>query len=466
VKSGLIFWSLVIPILAAPLPFGSVSEWAWGPQVIIAAFVLAAWILFVVTGGLTVTVGLKQIAIPAVLFGVTIVWILIQLAPFTPASWHHPVWREAATALGTTAGSRITVDPDRSAAGIARLLWYATVFWLALQLGRDRVIARRSIWLVSVAAAAYAAYGLAVHLGGTETVLWTKKNVYLGSLTSTFVNKNSYAAFAGLGLICLTSLLAERLIERSTEGETSGGRFALLANELIAKGWPLLVGWFLVATALILANSRAGLASGIIGLIALIMAIAASRSVSSRFSKWFAGITVGAILIFVIVSGGQVLHRFDKTIEAAGSRIALYELTLRAIDDSPMLGMGYGTFPRVFELYRVPVLTASIYEARHTAQKAHNTYLENALELGIPVATALTLSVVWFVGACILGIRRRRRDSMYAAVGIAASVLVGIHSIFDFSLQIPAICVTYFFLLGIACAQSWSTHKSKDGFAR
>ena len=58
---------------------------------------------------------------------------------------------------------------------------------------------------------------------------------------------------------------------------------------------------------------------------------------------------------------------------------------------------------------------------------------------------------------CIRGLRQRGRDWIYPATGISATVLVGIHSYFDFSLQMPAVAMTYACILGIACAQSYSS---------
>ncbi|KKM69395.1 hypothetical protein LCGC14_1451270, partial [marine sediment metagenome] len=41
-------------------------------------------------------------------------------------------------------------------------------------------------------------------------------------------------------------------------------------------------------------------------------------------------------------------------------------------------------------------------------------------------------------------------------------VLVGVHSMVDFSLQIPAIGATFALILGIGCAQSWSSRPRRE----
>ena len=89
--------------------------------------------------------------------------------------------------------------------------------------------------------------------------------------------------------------------------------------------------------------------------------------------------------------------------------------------------------------------------------RAHNTWLENLFELGVPAAMALFLAIGGLVVICLQGVRRRRRDWAFPAVGVAASVLVGVHAMLDFSLQLPAVAILYACIMGVACAQSWSS---------
>ena len=46
---------------------------------------------------------------------------------------------------------------------------------------------------------------------------------------------------------------------------------------------------------------------------------------------------------------------------------------------------------------------------------------------------------------------------MYPCVGLAATVLVGLHALADFTLQVPAVMASYMLIMGAACAQSWSS---------
>ncbi|WP_207436414.1 hypothetical protein, partial [Sabulibacter ruber] len=100
-------------------------------------------------------------------------------------AWWHPRWGEAAQALGLPVAGGVSIDPAMTHAAILRLFTYAGVFWLAVQLGRERARAREAIVAVAVAGCVYAAYGLAMHFSGWERILWIEKWAYVGDLTAT-----------------------------------------------------------------------------------------------------------------------------------------------------------------------------------------------------------------------------------------------------------------------------------------
>jgi len=451
-----LFGALLLVVLLSPLPFGSAEIWAWGSLAIVTAGLLAAWAILVATARIDVAVPFAKVRVPALLFGIVVLWTLIQTAPFTPQSWHHPIWAESAKALGLPYTGRISLDPDETMSALARLLWYAAIFWLALQIGRDRSSARVSVSLITWTGLAYATYGLVVKLTGGESVLWVKKFIYHTDVTSTFINKNSYAAFAGISLVCATALLVDRVLAIPRQEVVKAGKFAAIVNALIARSWFLILTWMVVLTAIILSNSRAGLVSCVIGLIAFIVTLSFSKAVPSRLGRWFGLVMVLGIAGFFAFGGETVDKRFAFVVEQSKSRIAIYETTLEMVKDSPLLGMGLGTYPQVFQLYR-----KSDRDHQVPARRAHNTYLENAAELGIPATLCLVLAVGGLCLMCLSGVRHRRSDVVIPAIGVAVTVLLGLHSFIDFSLQIPAVAATYVFIMGLGCAQSWSTRRRR-----
>ena len=79
----------------------------------------------------------------------------------------------------------------------------------------------------------------------------------------------------------------------------------------------------------------------------------------------------------------------------------------------------------------------------------------------LPAALALNLAILWLAAICFRGVRERRRNRAYPALGVAATLLVGLHAMVDFSLQIPAVAVLYAFMMGPAVAQSAPSSKRK-----
>jgi len=357
--------------------------------------------------------------------------------------------------LGLSVTGSISPDPFKTYSGLLRLLTYAGVFWLSLQFCRSRERAQQVIITISLIGLVYAGYGLFVEFTGSETILWFKKTAYLENLTSTFVNRNSYATYAGLGLICATGMIFKLVGDLGGEHISLRETIRAVVLRLLGQGWPFIVAWFVIFVALLLTGSRGGFLATAAGLVTLFIAVGVAASGEYKFSKKLAGAAALVAVGFLILSGGVTLDRLAQTAEKSDLRPQIYEQTTTAISDSPWLGTGFGTFNDVFRIYRTSAFGV-------TVAKAHNTYLENTLELGIPGSVALTLSVVCLFILCVMGIRRRRRDAIYPSIGIAASVLVGSHALVDFSLQIPAVTLTYCLLMGAACAQSWSSRRPTD----
>jgi O-antigen ligase len=202
------------------------------------------------------------------------------------------------------------------------------------------------------------------------------------------------------------------------------------------------------ASALLLSNSRGGLVAATAGLIALFLVTWTARRRAGGYANWLAGAVAVAGVAFVAFSGGRVMDRLGDTAAKGDVRLRLYELSLAALDNDAWRGTGYGTFADTFQTYR----TADIEQP---VLRAHNTYLDNAVELGVPAAAALVLAVAWLAVLCLAGARRRNRDTIYPRIGVAASVLVGLHATMDFTLEVPAVAATFCLLLGCAVAQSW-----------
>jgi len=449
------FWVLVGMVVLTPLPLGSVHRWSWGLMACVVGILLAVWSCRVFMGWERPDVRLRATWPLMLLFAITVLWGVFQTLSITPTDWHHPLWLSAGEALDMDLVSRISLNPYETISFVCRLLTYGGIFWLSMQYCRRSSRARQVIYAVTYSGLAYAVYGLIVEFSGSQTVLWFSKFAYLDDLTSSFVNRNSFATYAGLTLMCATGLIVIAIT--STLGSSSGARERLrqLIENMTGREWSLILAWIVILAALLLSHSRAGFVSMILGLISLIAGLGFSRALSGGYAVILGSFCLAAVSLFFAVGGGELDQRIAEATWTDEPRLRVYEMTLSAIDTAPILGTGAGTFEEVFRFYRTPDIT-------HVYMKAHNTYLENILELGLPAALALFGLIAGLTVLIGIGLWRRQRDIVYPCIGLGSTVLVAAHSIVDFSLQIPAVTATYCLIMGAACAQCWSTRKSSD----
>lgn len=406
---------LAVLLALAPVPLGSNRPLAWTVLAVALALVL-----LLNRGG---TGRLPRVVWAAVAGWLAVVgWALLQAVSWTPPSWHHPLWAEAGMASGAVA-----VDPALAVEGAMRLLSYGVAFLLAVGVTREAEAARRLVASLAMVSGVIAVYGLIVHLGGLGTILWWDKWTYVDSLTATYVNRNAAATLFGFGLLCALALLLSRR----------------------APGWP----WVVVAVtgpALLLTQSRAGVAAALLGAVVLGGAVVAVRRPSAR--RLGRGLALAVLVggVFAVAAGEGVGTRLASTDLTDTDRAPVHAAVAAAIAERPWLGHGLGGFNRAFAAYRPASLD------QHW-DKAHSSYLENAFDLGLPAAVLFYAVLAGLAGICGTGVLRRRRHRVYPALGLAALILAGAHGVVDFTLQMPANAAWLAVLAGIGVAQSSPT---------
>ena len=209
---------------------------------------------------------------PLVLGGLLVAWIVFHCLPWDIFGWHHPLWDKAAEVLGQTLRPSLSVDREASLMHLFRLLTYAGYFFIAWQVGQRTEGAALIIEAVAIVGTVYAVYGLiewSSNLSSSHpTILWfMEKDAYQKDLTATFVNRNSFATFAGLSVIANLVLFANVLaktIDLRTRATTASSMLEVLSR---GKWW--VAGLLFVGAALLLSHSRGGMISTLAGIAAL-----------------------------------------------------------------------------------------------------------------------------------------------------------------------------------------------------
>lgn len=440
------FWLFAATLVAAPLPLGSNRDWAIAP----VAVALGVALLVQALGASRKPEYLLHAGnlVPAVILFVCVIgWALLQSSTVNIFGAGNTMLEQAYANIGEVFRPRIAIRPDAVVPGVMRWLCYAAAFWLSVQFGRDIRQARLIVNMIVVTGCVVTIYALAAgtsSLSGTA-VLFPKFGT---GFSGTFVNRNNYATFAGVAMLGALAMIGRslpsleaadlpfRLKVRRLMGSL-GGTSAFYAAAIV-----------ILFTGVMLSLSRAGILSLFCGLISVWL-LGRRRSL-----VWPIIATVVVVALLSVQGDGQIVSRFvSMAIYGGDSRADIYRLTIDAISMRPWTGWGLGSFQAVYTLLQPLNLSGLSFD------KAHNTYLELMLDLGIPVGLVLPAIVLWIVIRCMLGLRTRAKDREIPGLAVSSSILVGVHALFDFSLQIPAVALVYATLLGVGWAQSWSSRE-------
>lgn len=454
----MLFKSLLFIVLLSPLPFGSNRPWAWSLWALLIAVLAISWAISTLNSPKTKISPLYFSTISDIIwvFLGVLSWAAYQI--FIPVSINaqHPLWGLAANALNTAITPLISLTTADGITAIMRILSYGLVFLLCFYYCRVQENARTVFHSLMFAGLLYSLYGLVIYFGKYGMILWFKHNPALATLNSTFINRNHFATFAGLTLLCSLALLSESITisaKYNIGGNLGWQRFF---ENLIVRAWLPALVFMITGTALILSGSRGGFFSSLLGVLVLLAALNLNARTRNYYALWLIVIFAGIGTVVFNLSSSRLLARLDLQGLTDEYRAIVFEQTWSAIQTNPWLGFGLGSFEESFPLYKNSDYPGTI--AYPLVQDyAHNTYLETLFELGIPAGSALFYCFFRLGWICVKGLWIRKKDWIYPATGFSATMLIACHAFVDFSMQIPAIPYTYLLLMGAACGQSFSS---------
>lgn len=456
VLEGASFLLFMVALAWAPFPLGSNRPWSWSLLCLLIATCWLLWSASVCARPGTAIRPARALRGPAVLVGLALAWGVVQIVPWVPRTWPHPIWQIASTVLGRDTGATISLDPWRTETALMKCASYAMAAALAYQFARRGDRAGRLLDALIAIGGVYAAYALVMAaLGLSQFALFYGGAAATHDISGPFVNRNNYATFAGIVTLCA----GVRLIERGRQSVVSsrGARpfFLTLFQYLLGRGLFFLIAAALALSSVIATGSRAGTFATLVAIIALLFMaklLNDRRGRKSRTAIVGAGILVAIIALFAI-NGHPLLSRLDDMAISGGQvdvRLQLWNAALRMIGNAPFLGLGLGTYQSAYPMYSDTMLPFIM-------DRAHNDYLELAAGWGLPAALCWWGALFWLTFLCLRGVFQRRRNRAYPLLAVGTGILVGVHSIFDFSLQMPAIAVTYASILGLGVAQAFPT---------
>jgi len=349
--------------------------------------------------------------------------------------------REAALG-GAVSAAPLSVAPAATLSAAGRAGAAAAVFLGAWVVASAAGGSRRILALIAASGTMQAVLGLISFLEGRNRVLGYTRDVWEGRLSGTYINPNHFAGLMELAIPAAVGLLLVSAPSETGARRRASARFAAaLSDRRFAVRLLLAACALLMAFALLLSASRAGIALSALAVAALLLA--ARRAAARRGRLLAAALLVG---LAALPAAWGVLGReaagFARTSEdlvAGEARLGVWTRASAIFRDHPWVGSGLGSFATTFPRYRGPGITMRWEEL-------HNDPLQWVIETGIAGTALALIALAGALAAARHGFAQAPGPAdaggdsppglrLAALCGLGALAL---HESFDFNLQIPA----------------------------
>lgn len=444
---------LLALIALSPIPLGSNRPAFWAISALLIGLTALVYALSLIVLRAPLRFSFSKIAVPAILFFVFVIFLIIQIIPFGDIVFQSHAGFEIIS-------KTLSIAPGETALMVLRQLGYGLFFFLMLQVSVNQERAEKLILAVFLIVSAHALYAMIALTQLGDVLLFFDKDAYLGSATGTFVNRNSFATFLALGAVAGLCVIFKRLDAASNNHASAHEGSSRTSVEQRLQATAFIVALLLILIAAISTQSRMGVASLLGGCMVTVLLLASgTKAATLRLAGWLIAVGLAAIAIFGAVFGAGLFERFQTVESSFDVRMALYAQTLEMIADRPFLGFGGGSFNLAYPLFhRPPVNPDLIWD------KAHSTYLALWSEVGV-VFGSMPLIIFAVIGFSLWRlVATRSPQSVLAVAAMGALVVVALHSLFDFGLEIQA--NTYLFLcltaIGLGGAGARKTEKDAN----
>ncbi len=445
----------------APLPLGSNRVWAWSLLEVWAYLLGMVWLVLYLFNKTEITPVFRRAKPVLLLFGLWLIWILLQMLPlpvavvqiFSPAAAAH----YAAIPSGPPAWIPLSVEAHATASAWLKSLAYILVFCLTLLLINTRKRLKYLAYVLIFSGLFQAVYGSLMMLSGLEYGFFTEKTFARGVVTGTFTNRNHLAGYLEMCLAVGTGVMIANL-DNST-GLNWRQRLRYLVELCLSAKFRLRLSLVIMVIALVMTHSRMGNTAFFAS---LLIAGCAGLILSRHATRSMIILIASLIIIDICIVGTwfgveKVVERIEQTTLESEHRDETYRHILKQWSDYKLTGSGLGSFYTVFPKYKTQLETGAFYD------HAHNDYLEFATETGVVGLAILGSIVIWSISIALVA-QYRRRDPLMRGISFAAIMgitAILIHSTVDFNLQVPANALTFMLLLAMAwISASLKNHKN------
>jgi O-antigen ligase len=357
------------------------------------------------------------------LLGTSILLVVIQLVPLPPAFWHALPGRMPfmeAPGSDPQQWRPWSLVPGATFNALHSLIVPLVVLVLASG-ASDQERAHLPAILLGLIFASML-YGLFQFSGGVLSNPLI--NDTIGQISGNFANRNHLALFLAFGCALAPVWALAGRAHPGWRGPVALGLMILFALTILATG------------------SRAGLALGLVGVLAGIVLVWRDlKRVLARAPRWVLPALIAAfvamIAIFVLMSVAAdravAINRALETEAAEDMRSRGLPTVLLIIKNYFPFGSGFGSFDPIFRIHESFHLLKVTY-----FNHAHNDFLEIILDSGVAGVLMLLSTLGWLAFAGVRALRARRiGGSALPMLGFVLLLLVILASVVDYPARTP-----------------------------
>jgi len=414
---------LVVTLLAAPLPFGSVQPWAYACLSMLAVALLLLWAIGSVQEGV-LRIEWSPLLVPLGLF------LLLGLIQFS---------------------AHLTSDPFSARESLLKLGTDLLIFFLSGQL---LALANEKAWRrigLSVTAFCFILSLFAIlQFFSTRTLMYWSVKIPWGGFFGPYVNHNHYAGLMEMVIPLAAGYILSQPADRSMRGWSAVASFVVLVP----------------VASVLLSGSRGGMFSllfetFVLGTLGLRYApLCRARGLAI----WGITSISAAIWLFLWMDPGQISKRLAVLFERGRQheeisfveRKTIYMDSFRLLREHPWIGTGLGSFEVAYPRYQ-SLATDEVVD------HAHNDYLEALAETGIVGGAIIVAAIAIFLYHAFWDLGGRlRHEKGWMQIGASLGVCgLLVHSFVDFNLHIPANAA--WFAVCAALGSHWRAKFSMHG---
>ncbi len=451
-------------LFSAPLLFGTVEFWSLAFMEVVSFFLLFLWFLLSLRRDEPRISFVIPPLFPAIvaLLGLA----AVQVVPLPPslvkliAPQTYRIYHEVISIEGGLPWLTLSLYPHATILEVVRMLSYFSVYFLTIQLVRDRESMGRMAGFAILTGSVVSLIGIFQVIFWNGRLLWLRELTQGGTPFGSYVNRNHFAGLMEM-LVPVSMGMLIHFLPVTSSGHRLRDAFSdFFTHRKVNKVVLDLAALVVMITALFLSLSRGGIVGLCISMLFFGVMLATRNSTRRK------GLTIVAVFLLVLVTVGwfgwkPVIDRFERIRNADTSseyRVHNWKDSWEIIKEFPVFGTGLGTYEHIYPRYKT-------IPAQEKWEHAHNDYVEGAVELGVPgLATGLFILGAFHLRVFVV---LRKRKSLYCRLlaigGMSGVTAIAVHSLTDFNLHVGANALYLSFLMGFTIAVAHTRVNEGEG---